>query len=150
MAVKTSEEADARLMSGLYSHYGICQAAIFSCRWVREQPSFPSAEILPASACRTRRARAVREIASVDPTNGMQFDDPTAARKLLDRPAKNRRLDGIPTKQLLSRDSDRHDGAVVLESHHIQNRRGDWTPLELFLTGIRGWEVAVRLRLDVE
>ena len=27
--------------------------------------------------------------------------------------------------------------------------RGDWTPLELFLAGVQGWEAALRRLLDV-
>jgi hypothetical protein len=29
-----------------------------------------------------------------------------------------------------------------------QTSRGDWTPLELFLAGVRGWEAYPRRRLD--
>jgi hypothetical protein len=30
----------------------------------------------------------------------------------------------------------------------LTTNRGDWTPLELFLNGIRGWEAGLRRRID--
>jgi hypothetical protein len=31
-----------------------------------------------------------------------------------------------------------------------QHNRGDWTAIELFTAGLRGWETAIRRRLDDE
>jgi hypothetical protein len=29
-----------------------------------------------------------------------------------------------------------------------KNNRGDWTPLALFIAGVRGWKAGLRRRLD--
>jgi hypothetical protein len=31
-----------------------------------------------------------------------------------------------------------------------KSNRGDWTPLERFIAGVRGWEAGLRRRLDVD
>jgi hypothetical protein len=33
---------------------------------------------------------------------------------------------------------------LVAEELVSENSRGDWTPLELFLAGVRGWEAGLR------
>jgi hypothetical protein len=38
---------------------------------------------------------------------------------------------------------------VLAEGLVSENSRGDWTPLELFLAGVRGWEAVVRRRIGV-
>ena len=37
----------------------------------------------------------------------------------------------------------------LLGTDERKSRRGDWTPLELFVAGVWGWEAGIRRRLDV-
>jgi hypothetical protein len=37
---------------------------------------------------------------------------------------------------------------VLVEGLLSENSRGDWTPLELFIAGVRGWEAGSRRFID--
>jgi hypothetical protein len=39
---------------------------------------------------------------------------------------------------------------VLAEGPSFEKSRGDWTPLELFIAGVRGWEAGLRELVDRE
>jgi len=66
---------------------------------------------------------------------------------------KNTLRDRVPIELSQNRENWRYlqrrkPFGVLAEGLISENSRGDWTPLELFLAGIRGWEAGLRRRID--
>jgi hypothetical protein len=54
---------------------------------------------------------------------------------------------GIVGDRIFSDSEAKQYATPTLIQGHCKSR-GDWTPLELFLAGIRGWEAGLRRRID--
>lgn len=70
--------------------------------------------------------------------------DYAAKRRILEIVRLNFRLDGATLVPTMRKPFD-----VLAEGLISENSRGDKTPIELFMAGIKGWEAGLRRRIEL-